>query len=313
MDFDTDFKKNLIKNFNDKNLSQTSINFYVRNLERLNDDKPLKNLNFLKNTNEILEKLSKYKENTKRGYLISIVTSLALDKTKKKLYDVYYDLLMKKNKELKEFEKSGQKTETMEKNWESLENIKNKQKELSEKVAKFSKNKNITEQEYNTLLEYLILSLYTLIPPRRNEYNKMNIIYKYSDKFDDNFNYLSYSDNKFIFNVYKTAKKEGQKIMDIPEDLKNVIDVYIKFHPLLKSKVLKTTDVPFLVYYNGEEFNKTNSITRILNKIFGKRLGSSMIRHIMLSDKYKDVIQEMKQDAEAMGHSVSMQKDYIKK
>jgi hypothetical protein len=220
---------------------------------------------------------------------------------------------MKKNKELKEFEKSGQKTETMEKNWESLENIKNKQKELSEKVAKFSKNKNITEQEYNTLLEYLILSLYTLIPPRRNEYNKMNIIYKYSDKFDDNFNYLSYSDNKFIFNVYKTAKKEGQKIMDIPEDLKNVIDIYIKFHPLLKSKVLKTTDVPFLVYYNGEEFNKTNSITRILNKIFGKRLGSSMIRHIMLSDKYKDVIQEMKQDAEAMGHSVSMQKDYIKK
>jgi hypothetical protein len=38
-----------------------------------------------------------------------------------------------------------------------------------------------------------------------------------------------------------------------------------------------------------------------------------MLRHIYLSDKYKDINEEMKKDAEAMGHSVREQKEYIKK
>jgi hypothetical protein len=52
-----------------------------------------------------------------------------------------------------------------------------------------------------------------------------------------------------------------------------------------------------------------NSITRILNKIFGKKVGSSMLRHIFLSDKYGEVKGEMADDAKAMGHSVDEQQN----
>jgi hypothetical protein len=38
-----------------------------------------------------------------------------------------------------------------------------------------------------------------------------------------------------------------------------------------------------------------------------------MLRHIYLSDKYKDQNEEMKKDAEAMGHSLDLQRAYIKK
>ena len=51
-------------------------------------------------------------------------------------------------------------------------------------------------------------------------------------------------------------------------------------------KLSKTSNIPFLVYNDGKEFNKINSITRILNKIFDKKIGSSMLRHIFLTDKY---------------------------
>ena len=63
----------------------------------------------------------------------------------------------------------------------------------------------------------------------------------------------------------------------------------------------------------GDKFlpvDKENGITRILNKIFGKKVGSSMLRHIYLSSKYN--ITEMKEDADAMGHSTKEQKDYLK-
>jgi hypothetical protein len=44
--------------------------------------------------------------------------------------------------------------------------------------------------------------------------------------------------------------------------------------------------------------------------VFGKNVGSSMLRHIYLSDKYN--IKEMKEDAEKMGHTVEQQRDYMK-
>jgi Mn-dependent DtxR family transcriptional regulator len=37
-----------------------------------------------------------------------------------------------------------------------------------------------------------------------------------------------------------------------------------------------------------------------------------MLRHVYLSDKYKLDMDEMKKDADAMGHNLSTQRDYIK-
>jgi hypothetical protein len=57
----------------------------------------------------------------------------------------------------------------------------------------------------------------------------------------------------------------------------------------------------------GEPLVAVNAITRILNKIFGKKVGSSMLRHIFITDKYGGAKTEMEKDAEAMGHSVAEQ------
>ena len=44
-----------------------------------------------------------------------------------------------------------------------------------------------------------------------------------------------------------------------------------------------------------------------------KAIGSSMLRHIFLTDKYGDTLEQAEKDAKEMAHSSGMQKDYIKK
>jgi hypothetical protein len=323
MDFTTPFKTALISKLKDKGLSDSSIKMYVRNLEKLNDDMPLKNLNFLKDADVILSKLSDYKENTKRGYLISICSALSLDKStkpKQKLYDTYFKLMIAKNKELKEVEKSNEMTETQKTNWVDWKDVDTKMTELKDKVAKFQTAKEINEFNYNTLLSYVILALYYYKQPRRNmDYQKMIVVKTDDPTLPITDNYLAYDNKEFIFNVYKTAKKEGQQRETIPDDLMTIINLYFKFHPYFKSnpinkikKANNNTAQHFLQYYNGTPLNKVNSITRILNKVFGKSVGSSMLRHSFLSNKHTDTIKTLKEDAEAMGHSVAQALDYVK-
>jgi integrase len=318
MNYTTKFKTDLENKFKEKNISQTSINLYLRNLEKLNDDMPLKNLNFLSPVENILNKLKDYKPNTFRGYLISICSALHLETSKKmtKLYNDYYNLLIKTNKDLKEKEKEQEKTPAQKENWITWEEVEKKHKELEEEVNKFKNVKEINQHKYNILLEYVILSLYYYIPPKRNQdWTLMRIVYKDDPSLPTTNNYYDVSNEKFIFNKYKTSKTNGELVESLPEKLKEIIKIYFKFHPLIKDKAIKKdANIPFLVYYNGDDLTSINSITRILNKIFKKKIGSSMLRHIYLTSKYGDTVKEMKEDAQVMGHSIQVQQNnYIKK
>lgn len=315
---ETAFKKELEqKLLNDKKLASSSVKLYLRNLEKLNDNQPLKNLNFLKDVKTITDKLNHYKENTKRGYYISITSVLSLDKStkaKQKLYDEYFKLMMEKNKELKKEEGTNQKTETQAENWIAWSEVEQKWDALKKKVETFKNNKELSDHQYNTLLQYVVLSLYTCLPPRRNEYQNMVVAKTATESSPTDKNYYDVDNKRFIFNKYKTMKKEGQKIVPLPDALQTVLTTYIKHHPLIKGKITKKFQpVSFLVYQDGTPLDKVNSITRVLNKIFGKKVGSSMLRHIYLSNKYGDVNEEQKKDADVMGHSVDMARDYIKK
>ena len=57
----------------------------------------------------------------------------------------------------------------------------------------------------------------------------------------------------------------------------------------------------------------STEITKILNKIFNKKISSSMLRNIFLTDKYSGVIDELKKDTNAMSTSVNTAlNNYIK-
>jgi len=310
-----DFKNEIIQKLKDKKLSDSSIKLYLRNIEKLNDDLTFKNLNFLKEFDEIIKKIEKYKPNTRRGYLISIVSVLGtqlINKSFLKLHKKYYDEMMRINSEIKETPTDVMSHQQSE-NWLNWTSVLEKFKLLRESIRKFSENKIISEVQYNLLLSLMVLSLYIFNSPRRNkDYADMKIIRPYKDEIDHN--YLDYDNRKFIFNIYKTAKTEGKKELPINDELYDIINLYLKFHPLLKGKKLsKKVNLPFLVYYDGTEFCADNCITRVLNNIFKpKKVSSSLLRHIYLTHEFGDEVQKMKQVASDMGHSTNMQKEYIK-
>ena len=319
----SEFMLQLIKELVDvKKIAESSANAYIKSLYMLNGKAPFKTLTFLKKFEEIEDKIKDYADNTQKSILSAVVSVLSLFKDKatyKKIYTHYYDKMMGKSKEMKEAgAESSEKTDKQKENWIDWGEVKKQSEGLKEVCAKFGKL--VSPEQFEKLLHYTILSLYTDIQPRRNQdYLDMWVIVRNKksvpiEELPKDKNYLIVDGKvpkQFIFNKFKTHKTYGSQTFDVPVELASVLSLYLKHHPLFKGNKNKTTEFKFLVSADGTPLSAGNSITRILNKIFGKKIGSSMLRHIFLSSKYD--IGEMENDASAMGHSVSEQKKYMKR
>lgn len=287
----------IITKLKNKGLADKSIKLYMTILKNLNDKREIRNLKFLDNPKKILDKIKDYKPTTQRNVFIAIVS--VLKNLGSDLYKSYYDKMINMNKDIEEVNKNNNKTETQKNNWMTWADVENKFNEL---LNKLKGSKNISEEQYNNYLDAVILSLYVLIPPRRNvDYLTMRV--SKDGKMDDKFNWLDLKKKQFVFNNYKTKKSFGQQIIDIPDKLMDLLKKYLRYK--------KDPDF-LLVKFNGDIMKSDNAITRRLNKIFGKNVSSSMLRHIYLSDKYGKVNEEMKKDSEMMAHSIDTQREYIK-
>ena len=311
--------------FEGRNITETSKKLYLANLKRLNGGEVPKNFKFLCNVEEIQEKLNRYKPNTKRSYIISIVSLLKMLKEKqpkkyKKLYDDYYAILENLNENLKD---NTTKTEKEETEWIGQDAVRQKLDEYMRVLDEIKDLKKLNETQYNSLLDLVILGLFILQKPRRNkDYQEMFVIKKYKDEYGTNDNFLDLFNNNFIYNNYKTKGTYFTQMQPVNEVLQNIISIYMKFHPL-KQRLKEANNIttPFLVKYDGSALTSNNSLTRRLYKIFGKKIGSSMLRKLYLTDKYggkmqqvEEIMEEMKEDATAMGtSSATIQNNYIKK
>ena len=310
----------LEKLFSEKNITQSSSNLYIKNLKRLNDGQDIKNVKFLKDEADIQAKLEKYKPNTRRSYYIAIVSLLKAlisqpnGKKYQKLYDTYYKPMEALNKELKS---NNEKTDKERENWISQEDVMERLEELKKIIPTLGKK--ITENQFNDLQKLLLLSLYALQKPRRNKdyqdmlvFKKKPVSFHYMMDTKGNLvdflqptkhNILDLKGNQFIFTNFKTQKSFSNQEITINKDLRDIIDLYLKYHPTFKKS---KEPVQLLVNFQGEPYKNINDMTRLLYKIFDKKIGSTMLRHIFLTSKYKDVLDSMKSDAEAMGTSTDM-------
>jgi len=286
----------------DKPISESSRKLYQRNLEKLNDEKPVTSLGFLTDVSKIMQTISKYKPTTQRSFIISICT--VLKNNNEKLYQTYFEILSKMNSDLKVH---VEKTEKQKDNWMGEDEITNIYSKLKKLVPKKIKSK----EDYDAILNFMIMSLYVLQAPRRNiDYTLMKISSEMSEK---KYNYLDLNNKKFIFNNYKTQGTYLSTVVDVPDDLMRVILMYVKVHPESKKLKNKKYNIHFLSTFYGENIEKSASRTNILNKIFDKKIGSSMLRNMYLTNKYGSMMKEMKGDVKSMATSVdTAMNNYIK-
>lgn len=315
------FMENLHYNLmqNRKTLNEATAWKYIKFLYQLNNNEKFNSLVFLKNIDGVKESIKHYSENYQNSFITAICAILALykdNKTYNALYTKYYDILKEYDEKRRALDESHEMSEKQKSAWLSFDDVKAIHQDLKNNVDKFISKPNITENQYNELFNYLLLSLFILSAPRRNQdYQEMQILGKYNEEInDDTKNYLDLSTHRFIFNKYKTAKHMGRQIIDISPELFDIINLYIKHHPAKpKGRISKNWNFPFLVKHNGERLTQINAITRAFNKIFKKPIGASMLRHIFITAKFGKELEEMEDTAEDMGHTIEQQRAYIKK
>jgi hypothetical protein len=104
-----------------RGLSEGSLKLYEANLKRLNNNQPIKNLTFLKDTESIINKIKEKKDTTARSYIIAICSILKNDPKMKKQQEIYYKLLIEYNDKLKD---NNTKSDKQKEEWISQNEVK---------------------------------------------------------------------------------------------------------------------------------------------------------------------------------------------
>lgn len=216
----------------------------------------------------------------------------------------YKELLDRANQDYNAEKATGKKTDKEEQNWVTQDEIAEKLKELKRLHKSTASKKEKTSKDYQTLQNYLILSLTggQFIPPRRlADFTnlKINNINPQQDNYIKDHNIL-------ILNIYKTAGTYGEQEVGLPRKLVKIIEDFLE----------QTSHInrDYLLFDNYYQPMTSVKLNQRLNSIFdGKKISTNNIRHSYLTEKFGDNYQLMKDTASMMGTSVNtIQGHYIK-
>ena len=276
---------------------------YLTKLRILNDNEPFTSFSFLKDHFKQIRLMGDIENlNTRKSYLTAVVGVLDVLNVA-----AYNKINNNYKKALNDFKTNtynkidpNAKTETQKDNWIEWSEVVAKQKILKEQADKVTPEqvKQNNSHAIDALDRNVILSLYTELPPRRN--NEYYLMRLGSGNEDSNW----YDGKKFTFNVFKTARVRGVETVDVPPALEKILDDYIK--------VMNLRPGDYLLLHDDVNRKTPARMTRALNAIFGKHIGASMLRHIWTSHLLGNVLPIIKANAEAMGHSVGTDLAYVK-
>lgn len=218
------------------------------------------------NCKDVQKKLKSYAPTTQKGYINTVLTVFKYTKDLKKKqpnsYKCWFDALNKINLVVEA----------------KYDNIEPSQKQLDTYVSWDNIIKR-RETLNNDSQEYLLLSMYTMIPPARADMNHVKIYHKEpSDKeIEKQPNYLIIKENTMRL-IYNEFKSRGRKIQryekELPENLKKVIINSLEKHPREYLIVSPRTGEP---YENAATYTKY--FDRMLHKIFDKAVTINTLRH----------------------------------
>ncbi len=293
-----------------RGITDTTARKYIADLYRLNGNAPFKSLAWLKEEETLRGRLEKYAESTRVTIMSAMVAALSGNRAYKRYHDKWASELFDGRKELDERDEArkGAKTEREAENWMAWDDVVARREELAKEVAALPAGA-LTPKQWDLLQQYLLVCLYSMIPPRRNLDYLAMVTSRNGKMPDATQNYWLPKERKFVFNVYKTAKHHGPQELEVPAELAEVLDLYMSRHPAGKGK--GAAQARLLVKADGTAVTTANHITRALNRVFGRKVGSNLLRHAYLSSKYD--VSEMEADAEAMGHTVAEQREYLRK
>ena len=295
--------KDLLKQKREK-LSASSVKTYVSLLMSMynknKDDKDNGDNKewFTENTRKVLKSFSELPPNRRKTQLsaLYIVTTDP---------EVHAEML-KDIKIVNDENKLQKKTASQEQGWMSIDEIKAVYDKLKEQATKMLSNKmpiNYEQIVQFFLVGFLGAGVSGLSPRRSLDYALLK--YKNYDVNTDN-----YIDKKGVlhFNIFKTEKFYGPQELNMKGEAPALFELHKKW--------AKINPSDHVLFSSTQQPLTSSNITKIFSKIFeGRRISTSLFRHIFLSDQYKNVpaLAKMQKTAQEMSHSVDQALLYVKK
>jgi hypothetical protein len=315
-----------------RNVKDSTIKLYKSQLNKLSikiNGKPFRSRQFLlKKHSEILTYLETLSSSQRRIMISAILVAISprakdtpQNKNFNKVYKKYNLLLKDENKVYNDSVADNKKTEKDDSKWVDWKTIIAGRDKMEEEIKCLGYN-SYTKQLKNQcdkikILNHLILSLYTYLPPRRLEYANM-ILYPQSS-----YSQLNQSDrNNYIYYVLKPKKSfihYGKNTTKSPMDNDHVFEVPEVLNAIVK-RYVKLNDVKFgtpLIRSIKNKALSTNLFGKQIQKLFLSEFksegGVGILRKSYLSNKYGSGILEKNEDAQMMNHSVGVQQSIYTK
>lgn len=296
---------------NKPSLSDSSIKSYVSSLRSLSRQigKVLDTSDkYVKYQKLILDSMKDAKPSSRKTRIAGIVSILDTDENdKKKEYkdalNEYRKVMLDDVKTLKSKDASQQMSEKQKENYISWEQVMEIYNTLKKDVAPLWNKYSWKSNEFYKLQDFVLLSSYVLIPPRRSQ-DFTDLKIRNVNPQKDNYIYKK-NDYRLIFNSFKNAKRIGSQGVILPKALR---DIYNKWSKIQKSDYMFSS-------YDGRKLTQ-QKLGFYLNRIFGgKKISSSMLRHIYLTEKFGDVnLKELQDITHSIGNSnISRTLSYVDK
>jgi len=215
------------------NLKDSSINIYIRNLNKLKKIFNENDYKFLENYEDVEKILEDLSYLTVRNYYNAIIVLItALNGFDDELVDQYTvmrdELNEKYNKQNTESNKISSKQEQNFITYNEVVDMLNKMAD-DLRILKIKQKKDIGVKERTLLQIFVIFNIYLHIPLRNDVVDLIKITKRDFNKLtDDNKkenNYIVFENNNMFFSIgkYKTDKTYSTKIIEIPKELQKVI------------------------------------------------------------------------------------------
>jgi hypothetical protein len=169
-----------------------------------------------------------------------------------------------------------------------------------------AKRDELGKKEYGSR-RHLLLSMYTYMPPLRQDFDLVKILAKTPKNGEGNYLILNSKVSRLVLNEYKTSYLYGKQDENLPKELTKVVKASLQQQP----REYLFTDV------DGNPYKSANSFTsfsnRTLKEVFNNQaMTVTMLRHAYISSQdYNKLTEgEKKELARQMGHSVEQQGVY---
>jgi len=283
---------------NKPNASPTSIKTYIANLAILHNliegNKDIKNLNFLKNYNKVMDILKEKAKSTLKNYLVAIVVAIQKDKDFENVLEKYNSKIKELQGDIVDNYEDQEKSKTQSENWIEYSEILKLLKQLKKDTKPYleADPNKLTNKQKILIQQYLLLYLYSGVafPVIRNDFAEMKVFTK-DTKTDPDKNYLIFTKQPYFkLNEYKTKKYNGEQIIKFSERvLKKLIKDWLD---------ITNSDYLLINVKDGTPMS-ANGITKNLNSLFenykNKKVSTSLLRSIYISHKYNDTNMSLKE------------------